>query len=286
MPKKRDSNENVLLHKFVHKLVPGRLEEAIAIVKQLNARGIPAILSFLPVRHDDAQSVRKDVNEYYRILDAIHKLGLNCEVSLKLHQFGVYGSEALAERSVTKVLSKARKLNIFVWFDMELPDTIDATLATFRKIDQRYKNVGICLQAYLKRTEQDMHELLKKPVVIRLVKGFYKEHDFKNWSEVTKNYARLMEYLLMRSPRPCLATHDRKIISKAKRIIRRHCIANAEFQFFKGVCDDLAARLIKEGLHARIYVNYGDAVKFLVKGLKTFDNIRQLERIIGIKHIR
>ena len=273
---------------MAHTFALGSREEALAAVKEFNAKGIPCILSFLPVRHDDAPSVKRDVDEYERLLDAIHREKLDCEVSLKLHQFGVYGSKSLAEKSVATIVQKAHDRNTFVWIDMELSETVDTTLAIFRKLCKRYKNktVGICLQAYLKRTAEDMRTLLKKPTVMRLVKGFYKEHDFKTWAAVTDNYARLMEYILLHSSRPAIATHDRTLISNAKKFIKAHRIRNAEFQFFKGVCDKLALQLRQEGFRVRMYIPYGNAIRFFVRGWKTFDNFRQLQRLFGVKSVK
>ena len=287
MRAKGSGKESRLLHKAVHVYAPRTRKEAIAVVKQLNAQGIAGILSYLPARKDDAPSIRGELNEYQLLVDAIHREQLDCEVSLKLHQFGVYGNRALTEKTLASIVRYAHKRNILVWFDMELSETVDATLSIFKKLRKKHKNVGICLQAYLRRTKKDMQALLKqRSVVMRLVKGFYKEYDFKTWAEVTANYSRLMEYLLLHSNRPGIATHDRKLIAKAKQLIKKRRIKTAEFQFFKGVCDDLALRLRKKGFNVRIYVPYGRLLPYVKTGFKTFDTYRQLQRIVGIKNIR
>lgn len=287
MPKKEVYSENRFFHKIFHKYGVGRLDEAVSIIKQLNAKRIPGILAYFPLRKDNAKAVRSDIEEYHRLLDRIQKEKLDCEVALKLHQFGVYGSVSLAEKSVTDIVRYAHKKGLFVWIDMELCETADATINIFKRLHKKYRNVGICLQVYLKRTENDIRALLKnKNVTMRLVKGFYKEHDFKSWADVTKNYSRLMEFLLLHSPRPGIATHDQRLIAKAKRLIKKHRIKNAEFQFYKGVCDDLALKLKKKGFNVRVYVPYGHMFLHTIKGWKTFDMIRQFQRLFGVKNIR
>jgi len=259
-------------------------EQAIHTAKALNNQGVSCSLSYLPVRKNTEEETQQDVIEYFTLIDRIRKEKLDADVTLKLHQFGIYASKSLAERNVAKIVERAHRNKVFVWIDMEGSQTTDDTIAIFQNIRKRWNNVGICLQAYLKRTEKDMHHLLKKRVPLRLVKGFYKEHDFK-WSDVTKNYEHLLPYLLQNSSLPAIATHDRKIIAKAKSIIKKHKIKNAEFQFFKGVCDDLAFTLSKEGFKVRMYVPYGHAYSFLLHGLSTFDLYHQAQRMLHLKTV-
>lgn len=265
---------------FVH------LENAIDAIKQHNTGGIKGILSYLAIKKDDAKSVSEEIAEYRRLLDTIKREKIDCEVSLKLHQFGIYGSKRLALKSVAEVVKHAQKLKNFVWIDAEMCITIDDTIDIFKTLHKKYKNIGICLQAYHKRTEQNMHDLLRMPIAMRLVKGFYKEDEITNWGKVTQNYSKLMEYLLLHSPRPCIATHDPVLIAKAKKFIKKHRIKNAEFEFFNGVCNDRALKLKKEGFNVRIYVPYGHVVLFFIKGMATFDLLRFAERVLGFNKIK
>ena len=270
---------------MVRKLIAERtggkeLTNAIDHVKEYNSKGVHCSLSFLPVRANNEKIVDKNVKEYLKILDRIHKKKLDCDVTLKLHQFGAYVSKDLAEKAVTRIVKHANKRKIVVWIDMESNVTTDMTIEIFNNIYKKYKNAGICLQAYRKRTEEDMRDLLKKKVRMRLVKGFYHGCDFKTWDEVTRNYSKLMEYLLLHSKHPAIATHDLKLIAKAKRLIKKHKIKNAEFQFFKGVRDDLAEKLAKQGFNVRIYIPYGDIYQFIIKGILTFDISRHAQRLL------
>lgn len=260
-------------------------EQAIATAKAFNNQGVSCSLSYLPVRKNTGEQTRQDLMEYFTLIDGIRSEKVDADVTLKLHQFGVYASKSLAEHNVAAIVERAHRKKVFVWIDMEGSHTTEDTIAIFQSTRRKWNNVGICLQAYLKRTEQDMHRLLRKRVPMRFVKGFYRERDFKKWSEVTKNYERLLPYLLQHSSRPAIATHDRNIIGKAKRLIKRHNIKKAEFQFFKGVCDDVAFALSKEGYNVRMYVPYGHAYSFLLHGLITFDLYHQAQRLLHVKTV-
>ena len=218
---------------------PGNsLPKAVSIIKNYNKKGISCSLSFLPIRKDSPDLVTQDVTEYHKMLKAISDL--NSDVTLKLHAFGIYSNYNTAKTCVTEIVKEAKKLNKFVWIDMEKEITVGDTIRLYTELRKKYNNIGICLQAYLKRTEEDMKHLLKRKAVIRLVKGFYNNTQFRSWSEVTDNYSKLMKYLLLHGTRPIVATHDLNLISEAKEIIKQNKIKNAEFQFFKGVRENLA----------------------------------------------
>ena len=261
------------------------LSKALRIVKRYNEKGISCSLSYLPIRKDKPSLINQDVATYHKMLNEISKHHLNSDVTLKLHPFGIYENYVLAKENVEKIVQEAKRLHKFVWIDMERTRTTDDTINMYIELRKKYNNVGICLQAYLKRTEGDMKHLLKEKATIRLVKGFYKDTQFKSWDEVSENYSKLMKYLLLYGIKPIIATHDLDLISEAKEIIRKHKIKNAEFQFFKGVRDKLVEELVKEGYKVRIYVPYGNIWRFILKGLPTFDKFRHIQRLLGFKKI-
>ena len=262
------------------------LNKTLDIVKDFNKDNVACSISYLPVRKDDAADIHKEILEYYKLIDKVHSQKLNADVTLKLHQFGIYANPHLTQEAVTKIARYAHKNNVFVWVDMEMPETVHDTIAVFKAVHKKYKNTGIALQAYLRRTEGDMKDLLKNRVPIRLVKGFYVAKDFDTWKEVTNNYEHLMEYLLMHSDKPCIATHDLKLRTKAKEIIKKHKIKNAEIQMFNGARNELAKEEALEGYSVRIYIPYGHVFKFVVDGWRTFDMLRHIQRILGFKTIR
>lgn len=259
------------------------LDRAVEVIKDINRKRMSVSLSYLPVATNDPRKVQQNVRTYIAILDRIRDEHLDSDITLKPHQFGALGHERLAAESIQAVIEHASRVGNFVWIDMERESTVPFTIELFERMWERYRNVGICMQAYLERTEADMRYLLNKHVPMRLVKGFYRSHDIKEWSRVTENFEHLMTMLLQQSERPCIATHDRALVEKAVRIVEEQDIRNAEFQFFRGEGDELAEQLTGAGLNVRIYVPYGHVVQFLLKGLPTFDIFYHLRRFLGGK---
>jgi proline dehydrogenase len=260
-----------------------RFEEALDHVKKYNDQGIACSLSHLPLLKNNPWSIDREIRMYFRMLDRIKSRELNCDVTVKLHQLGVYGKPGLTEKSIKQIVGHASGLNNFVWVDMERRGTVDITIELYRELYQQYpESFGICLQTYLHRTQRDMKLLLAKGLPMRLVKGFYKDYDFPTWKEVTENYRTLMPYVMDHSSKPAIATHDLELLDEAKRYIVANGLKDkVEFQFFKCVRDDMARQLTKEGFRARIYVPFGSVFRFLIDGFTTFDVWHQIERMIG-----
>lgn len=261
------------------------LKKAVLVVKKLNSNGISASLSYLPVIARSEIEIVKNVRMYESMLNIIKQEKLDSDVTLKLHQFGVYKSLKRAKTAIAKIVDKAVMLNNFVWIDQERKITVEAAIEIFEEVNNQ-GNTGLCLQAYLDRTEADLKYILKQHVPIRLVKGFYKPYDFDSWDKVTQNYDKLLEPLIKDCLRPAIATHDLRLIKKAKALIAKYGKKEtAELQFFKGVRDDLAKRLVEEGFKVRIYVPFGNVLKFLYKGMSTFDNYHHMQRFFGFKKL-
>lgn len=259
------------------------LTDALKKTERFNEKGVGTCISFLPIAKTDPKLIKKEVEEYFKVLSIIHKKHLNSEVTVKVHQFGALENPQRAAKAIGDIVKKAHELKCFVWIDMERPATVDFTIEVFEKLYDKFGNVGICLQAYLKRTESDLSRVLKRRAPVRLVKGFYKWQDVKPWSKVTENFSRLIEPLIKGSSRPCIATHDAKLILKAKKIMLK--TGKGEFQFFHGVRDTLAESLAKEGFKTRIYLPYGNLIRYIFHGFPTFDNLRNIERLLHVKNI-
>jgi proline dehydrogenase len=256
------------------------LSGALENVRTYNKQGMACSLSCLAVTVHSERLIKKEVGRYITTLKEISEHKLNADVTVKMHQLGIYVDEKIAYKAVEEIVMAAERYKNFVWIDMYLPDTVDVTIKIFLQLREKYQNVGICLQAYLERTENDLREILKEHCPLRLVKGFYKEHDFDRWDDVTKNYENLLSYMLTHSDRPAIATHDPEIIEKAKQAIRGSGSTNAEFQFFKLVRDDLARELVKEGYQVRIYIPFGNVWSFLLREGKTFNTSLNFKRLM------
>ena len=262
--------------------VKGTLEDALQDVRAINNRGLGCSLSYLPTLSASTQDVEEHVQEYLRAMAAIHEQKLNADVTVKMPQLGIYADGSLAESSSLRIAQTAQAFGLFVWIDMERPETVDETLRIYARARKLYGCVGICLQAYLTRTTRDLDRVLAEGGIVRLVKGFYRFHDISRWQDVTRNYRMLMLRVLRESPRPAIATHDRNLVEEAKQFIRDNRIDSAEFQFFKGASDSLADQLRKEGFNVRIYLPYGKVLRYWADGIWTFDLRRQFQRIIGM----
>lgn len=259
------------------------LEDAVEDVRKLNRERLSCSLAYLPRVRTEEDAVQSEVREFRRALAAIGAEKLDADITIKLQQLGIYEDFDLAESAVREIVEAAEALDAFVWIDMELPDTVDATLEIHRRISADHGNTGVCVQAYLKRTARDLDRLLARGATVRLVKGFYKEHDFESWAEVTENYRRLTPRLLQGSPRPAIATHDKRLIAEARELSRCYGVDSMELQFFKGVRDELARELREEGESVRIYVPYGHVLRYALDGVRTFDLKRQVQRLIGMR---
>lgn len=260
-----------------------QLATALEKVKWFNTRKVATSLSYLPIAAKNEADIAQNEQEYLKVLAILDSQKIDSDITIKLHQFGLYYSVKSMNASVERLVKEAKRLGNFVWIDMEQYDTVDATIRLFEKMHDKYGNVGICMQAYLKRTEDDLNYLLKKKVPVRLVKGFYKNHDFKSWKEVTANFKKLMKLVLLKSRRPCIAGHDFRMIAEAKKLIKKHHIKKAELQFFNHVRDSLAVRLKKEGFNVRVYMPFGNVVGFLWHGGRTFDFLHGMERLLHFK---
>lgn len=256
------------------------LKRALKRVRKYNEQGISCSLAYFAVTNKSNRLVEKEVSRYIQLLKGISEEKVDSDVTVKLQQFGIYLDESVAYNAIERIVKEAESYRNFVWIDMYLPDTVDVTIKIFRQLREKYNNVGICLQAYLERTENDLHEILKDRHPLRLVKGFYKEYDFDRWEDVTENYERMLSYMLTNSDRPAVATHDPELIKKAKRIIRESKSDSSEFQFFTKVCDDVALELVNEGYKVRVYIAYGNFWKFLIREIKTFDLWQNFKRFI------
>lgn len=260
---------------FALRFVAGEsIDDAIRVIRNLNAAGMTATLDNLGENVTNAQAADKAAERYLVDLDRIKRDGLRSTISVKLTQMGLDLGEDLCRANVQRILQRAKEYDIFVRFDMESSAYTARTLQIVR--DMRaggYPNCGVVIQAYLYRSGADVTELMKEGMQIRLCKGAYQEPPsvaYPRKKEVDANYVLLMERLLLHGNYPALATHDTRIIEHAKAFARRHHIGpeRFEFQMLYGVRPALQRRLVAEGYRMRIYVPYGpDWYRYFVRRL-------------------
>ncbi|MCB9450908.1 MAG: proline dehydrogenase family protein [Anaerolineaceae bacterium] len=258
-----------LAKRVARRFVAGEtLDEAIAVVRTLNQKGMGASLDFLGESVTHAEDTREVVATYRRILARISEEKLDASVSLKLTHFGLDISEDLCQANLREVLTDAQQGNIPVTIDMENTPYTDTTLRIYRTMRDEYgfTNVGTVIQSYLRRSEKDMQELAAEGAHIRLCKGAYlepPEHAFPEKADVDRSYVRITEQYLA-SPAPaylCVASHDENMIVAAENFARDHQIPRDryEFQMLYGIRTARQEALAAEGYAVRIYVPFGEA---------------------------
>ena len=236
--------------------------DASEAVRELNRKKIAASFDHLGESIASEPETRQEVKEYLRVLTAIEENSLESNVSVKLTQLGLDISRDLCFENTRTIVMSAAARNSFVRIDMEDSTKTDGTLDVFRRLRSEFDNVGIVIQSYLHRSENDVDELLKLGARIRLCKGAYDEPSsvaFSEKSDTDENYVRLMKKLLASGIYHGIATHDERMITATKRFASEQEISPEafEFQMLFGVRRDLQEKLVYEGYRMRVYVPYG-----------------------------
>ena len=249
-----------LLIQFAGQWVAGeRLEDAVRYTRDLNARGLEGVLNLLGEHYEDRALVEGTLKEYLRILDAIEKAELRACVSVKPTQLGLTLGRAACESRIVPVFDRVRAMGDFLWIDMEGSRFTDDTLAIYEDLHRRHHDVGVCLQANLKRTPKDLERILEFGGKVRLTKGAYRETAeiaHRKRAEIDTAYLRLLKALFEKGDRFAVATHDGKLIEEAIRLSKTHKRI-WEFQFLKGVRDPLKRDLVAKGYRVLEYIPYG-----------------------------
>ena len=256
---------NGLARRFASRFVAGEtVESGVAALKDLNAAGITASLDMLGESVHNAAEARAARDTYLHTLDRIQAARADANVSVKLTQMGLDIDEALCVENMRAILGRAQAHGSFVRIDMEQSDYAERTLHLFKRtLHPEFGNtVGVVLQSYLRRTEQDVEQMIALGARVRLCKGAYQEPAtvaFPDKRDVDQTYVRCMERLMLAGHYPGLATHDVRIIERAKAFARDKGIAPTrfEFQMLYGVRRDLQFRLRRDGYNVRVYVPFG-----------------------------
>jgi len=252
--------------------------EAIAAVRQLNAKGIRASLDALGENTLNQADASHAVDEIIAMIGKIELAGVQANVSLKLSQIGLGLDKARCQANLESILEKAGQAGLFIRVDMEDSSLTDATLDAVRLAHHHgFVNVGVVIQAYLRRSEADIRSLLQAQVRVRLCKGAYQEAAeiaFPQKADVDANYDRLCSLLLEGAksggapqaspdgrtpPIPAIASHDPKRIQFARQKQMELGLPQGavEFQMLYGIRRDLQDELAAAGHPVRVYVPYG-----------------------------
>jgi len=252
-----------LLRNAARRFVAGEaLDDALAAIRRLNAAGLPATLDFLGEGVDTAARAEASGEAYARILDAVRASGVESHLSLKLTQLGLDVDPALCQGILRRILAEAGET--FVRIDMESSAYTDRTLRLFEALwAEGFRNVGVVIQSYLRRSAADVERLIGLGARVRLVKGAYAEPPavaFPRKADVDRNFALLAERLLSHGTYPAIATHDERLIERTIAFASTEGIPpdRFEFQMLYGVRRDLHLGLRRRGFRVRIYVPFGE----------------------------
>lgn len=237
-------------------------DDAMRVAIGLNEQGFRTTMDLLGEHVDRLEQARHAVDTYIALLDSIHRRGIDSTVSLKLTQFGLKLNPDECYRMVEFVVRRAAELNNFVRIDMEDSSCTTGTIETFRRLRQKHSNVGVAIQAYLRRTADDISALERLKPNIRLCKGVYVESAtvaFREMNLINRNYLSILDRLLRAGCYVGIATHDEQIVKEAARMIRELKLPSTgyEFQMLLGVNESLRNRIRKDGHPLRVYIPYG-----------------------------
>ncbi|WP_435365059.1 proline dehydrogenase family protein [Haloarchaeobius sp. DYHT-AS-18] len=235
--------------------------EAIDHARECNEGDVKVILNLLGEHYEERGPAEEDAEEYIRLVEDIGKSDIDACISVKPSQIGLDAGEDVFDDLLGRIVERATEAGTFVWVDMEDRHTTDATLDAFEKYTtQTDGNVGLCVQANLKRTEEDIERLAALPGKVRLVKGAYdepKEVAYKKKSKVDEQYEKLLEYMFEHfDDGIAVGSHDPKMIDLAAELHEEYGTPY-EIQMLMGVREDAQFDLAEQGVEVWQYAPYG-----------------------------
>jgi proline dehydrogenase len=249
---------------FARRFIAGEtIDEAIAAVRDIEAAGLLHTLDLLGESVPTMAEADAATRSYLSTMDRIVAAGIGRGLSLKLTQLGLTIDRATCVDNLRRILDRAGTGEFFVRVDMEDSPYTQVTLDVFETMwQQGYRNVGIVLQSYLRRSRADAERMIELGASVRLVKGAYREPKrvaYQRKSEVNAAFVEIMELLLAGGDRPAIATHDPAMIDATRRFAAANAIAaeRYEFQMLYGIRRDLQAQLRDAGYRVRVYVPFG-----------------------------
>ncbi len=249
---------------FAKKYVAGiRLQDAMNVAKDLNSKGIMATIDVLGeaiTTLDEAAETQKACLE---VLEAIEENKVDSNLSIKPTSLGLAINKEVCYKLVEGIVQKAASLNNFVRIDMEDSPYTDLTFELYSKLHEKYSNVGVVIQAYLKRTSTDVENLNPLGTNYRLCKGIYVEPAeiaYKSREDIRKNYIKILSKILDDGNYVGIATHDEYLVNKAYGMLLEKNVPKDkyEFQMLYGVREELRDKIVANGHRLRVYVPFGE----------------------------
>lgn len=282
---------------FSKRYIAGQtIDDAIEASLKLNNSGNMVTIDLLGEFITKLEQARENKKEYLNIIDTVERQDIDGNYSLKPTMFGLLIDAEACYHNIREIVEKAASYGNFVRIDMEDSQCVDLEIELFRKLKAEFpKNVGLVLQAYLKRTlndvknMQDMHSA-DNPINFRLCKGIYVEPEsiaYKKYHEINQHYLEDLEYMFQQGIYPGIATHDEFLVEGAYELIEKYKVPkeNFEFQMLYGVTPALRKSIIDKGYRMRVYIPFGkDWFAYSTRRLK--ENPRMAQDIIKALFVR
>jgi len=236
--------------------------DAVRVIRELNTQGAMATIDVLGEEVHDEGRAQQAVTEYLHLLEEIEGEGLDANISVKPTQLGLKIGEELCLANIRTVVERAAQLDNFVRIDMEDHTCTDQTLRIYRELRGKHTNLGVVLQAYFRRTLDDINGLLPLTPNVRICKGIYREPRALAWQSfetVRANFIHAMNKLLEGGAYTAVATHDPYLVWAGMAAIDRLRLDSQhyEFQMLLGVDPELRRIILGQGHRLRVYVPYG-----------------------------
>jgi len=244
------------------------VEDAMKASKDLNNKKIKVTLDVLGEFIKTLDEAEENKAEYLNLIDTTYKNGVDGNFSVKPTSFGLLIDTDICYKHIREIVAKAASYNGFIRIDMEDSPCTDLEIDLYRKLKAEFpRNVGLVLQAYLRRTFKDIEGMLdmnsaEYPVNYRLCKGIYVEPEaiaFKKYEEINQNYLEDLELIFKNKIYVGIATHDKPLVEGALKLIKKYNVPKNmyEFQMLYGVTPKLRESITSEGHTMRVYVPFG-----------------------------
>jgi proline dehydrogenase len=244
------------------------IDEAMRVSKELNKNKVNVTLDVLGEFITSLDEAEENKKEYLNLIDVTYKKGIEGNFSVKPTFFGLLIDKEICYRHIREIVVKAASYNGFIRIDMEDSPCTDMEIELFRRLKTEFPgNVGLVLQAYLKRTLNDIKDLAdlnseRHPINFRLCKGIYIESEkiaFKKYEEINQHYLEDLEYMLKNKIYVGIATHDKPLVEGAYKLLEKYNVPKNmyEFQMLYGVTPNLRESIVNDGHIMRVYVPFG-----------------------------
>ena len=254
--------------------------EVLSIVEKLNGQGFSATIDILGEHVKDLDISKNITQQYCELFENINSKSIDSNISVKPTHIGLDISKNVVLENFNKIIEVARDKSNFLRIDMESSNNTDDTFEIYKSLKNKYSGVGVVLQAYLKRSINDIENLASPKFNARICKGIYKENSeiaYKEQDMINNNFLKMAKLMLQKNSYACFATHDQQLIDSLVELVEKMKIETTKFEFqvLYGVpMNGKLEKLISKGYKVRIYVPFGpDWYEYSLRRLKENPNI-------------